>query len=102
MAQYIPLYYGLSYIPQIASWGFSNIVWPIVGIVYSKWKGEEKISELPPLQKDIFEKLQRGELRLYEVSAPSTFDNNNGIHTRYLILETTKTSTYKSDEPVFL
>jgi len=102
MAQYIPLYYGLSYIPQIASWGISNIVWPIVGIIYSKWKGEEKISDLPPMQQDIIEKLQRGELRLYEVSAPSTFDNN-GIHTRYLILETTtKTSTYKPDEPVFL
>lgn len=60
---------------------------------------------LSPMEADMFDKMKRGELRMYEVAAPSVYDEN-GIHTRYIILErptsTCKINERGIDEPVFL
>lgn len=86
------LYYGIQYFPQMASWGLSNIIYPLFSSVYSKLFHKEEIRTLSPMEAELFDKLKKGELRMYEVAAPSMYDSD-GIHTRYIILERPYEST---------
>lgn len=104
-SQLYTLYYGIQYFPQIASWGFNYLIYPVVNMTYTKLFRREEPRNLTPMEADMFDKMRRGELRMYEVSAPSMYDEK-GIHTRYIILERPLTTCNFSEEeinkPVFL
>lgn len=99
------LYYGLQYFPQMASWGFNYLIYPFITTAYTKLFKKEEIRTLSPMEADLFDKLKKGELRMYEVSAPSRYDSN-GILTRYIILERPDHTFCESQEienqPIFL
>jgi len=104
-SQIYTLYYGIQYFPQVASWGFSYLIYPFFNITYNRLFKQEEPRNLSPMEAEMFDKLKRGELRMYEVAAPSVYDEK-GIHTRFIILErptTTCEFTERDiDGPVFL
>lgn len=83
-----------------AGWFVSYVSWPIIkrvaGIALTGIEQRQRAREyieltksktpLSPLEKDILVKLKNGEIRMYEVAAPSEV-GPTGLTTRYLVLD---------------
>lgn len=61
----------------------------------SKWafQKDQTKAELTVLEKDMVDKIQRGDLRLYEVAIPS-FVDQEGVFTRFIMIDNKQSNTY--------
>lgn len=81
----IVLYSILNSTPQLAWWGIKKVTTLFLRGLHSVIVGE-KPRHLPHVEQGILDKLNSGELRMYEVITPSEFATD-GVITRFLIVD---------------
>lgn len=82
---------------RIAMWSYDYVMYPVASRIYHvifPAKTTTKHVTLSMTEQQFIHRIQSGEVRLYEVMAPSSCDEH-GILTRYLVLDN---MTYKESE----
>lgn len=84
---------------RVAMWSYDYVMYPIASRIYQAvFPTSTSVSKQQPslsiTEQQFIHRIQSGEVRLYEVMAPSSCDED-GVLTRYLILDNT---TYKESE----